>query len=63
MLIEEEKKRIRWQDYTGTVLWMIGKLFGQDNWKIESYVELEYPELKDKRTAEEIKADIVRKLG
>lgn len=62
ILISEEQKRIRWQDYTGTVLWMIGKILGKDSWKIDSYVEMAYPGVKDERTAEEILQDLERKL-
>lgn len=63
-IILEERHRQRWQDYTASALWMIGRMFAGDSWGLPAYTELAYPNLvkKDKRTAEEIKGDLLRRL-
>ena len=53
-----------WQSYTGTALGMIGRLLGGEDWKLESYVEMAYPETstEDTRSPEQIKEDIIARL-
>lgn len=50
------------RDYTATVLWGIGKLLGRDGWAMKSYIEMAYPEVEDKRSAEQIKKDLLKRL-
>ena len=59
-----ERRRQFWESYTATVLGMIGKMLGGDEWKLDSYVEMAYPDAakKDTRSAEEIKNDILARL-
>jgi hypothetical protein len=61
-MILDERRKQKWQDYTATSLWMIGKALAADNWKLESYMEFAYPQMVDRRTPDQIKADIVRRL-
>lgn len=62
--INEARRKTFWADYTATVLGMIGKALAGDSWKLNSYVEMAYPDLlpQDKRNADDIKADILAKL-
>ena len=62
--LKARKRETLWQSYTGTVLWMIGKVLARDSWTVPSYVELAYPgEIKvDTRSADQIKADILQRL-
>lgn len=43
---------------------MIGKVLGGEDWKLESYVEMAYPETStaDTRSPEQIKEDIIARL-
>lgn len=61
---EEERRRQLCADYTATTLGMIGKLLGGETWTMPSYIEMAYPDKAaiDTRSAEEIKADILRRL-
>lgn len=64
VMINQYRRQQLWQAYSATVLGMIGKILGGDNWKLQSYVEIAYPESvqADNRSAEQIKQDIVKRL-
>lgn len=60
--MDQEEREILARDYTATVLWGLGKLLGRDGWTMSSYIEMAYPEIEDKRSAEQIKRDLVKRL-
>lgn len=60
--MDEEGREALARDYTATVLWGIGKILGRDGWAMKSYIEMAYPEVEDKRSAEQIKKDLLKRL-
>ena len=64
IMVSQYRRQQLWQAYTATVLGMIGKIMGGENWKLQSYVEMVYPGRieTDTRSAEQIKEDIVKRL-
>lgn len=53
-----------WRTYTATVLGMIGRMLGGENWTLASYVEMAYPEMMntDTRSAEEVIEDLKKRF-
>ena len=64
MLVNQYKRQQYWQAHTATVLGMIGKMLGGESWKLQSYVEIAYPDSiqTDNRGAAQIKEDIIKRL-
>ena len=64
--MEDDNRNILYQDYSATCLGMIGRMMGGEDWTLQSFVEMAYPEDKkvnDKRTADEIIRDLIERLG
>ena len=64
MAIKQQRRTEFWQTYTATVLGMIGKTLAGENWTLQSYVEMAYPDHLqiDTRSAEQIKEDIIKRF-
>ena len=66
-MIQDDNRSILYQDYTANMLGVLTQAFakahGADNWQAPSFLEMVYPdELKDQRTAQDIKNDILSRL-
>jgi len=65
MLLQEDLERERYEVYANQCLWTIAAglySLGGQTLSMPQYVELIHPEMKDTRTAQEIKDDIVKRL-
>lgn len=62
--MEERKREVFWQDYSATVLGMIGKVLAGDKWGLQSYVEIAYADqIVDERTPQEIIDDLKERFS
>lgn len=61
-MLKEEQHQEAWQEYTATMLWSIGKMFGKDEFPMPSYEEFLHPTVKDTRTGQDIVGGLVNKL-
>lgn len=54
----------KWQDYSASALWMLGRIVGGEVWSLQPYVEFAYPEkVTDNRTTAQIKEYILGRLA
>ena len=54
----------KWQDYSASALWMLGRIVGGEIWSLQSYIEFAYPEkVTDNRTTAQIKEYILGRLA
>lgn len=58
------RRKELWRTYTATVLGMIGRMLGGENWMLASYVEMAYPEMMntDTRSAAEVIEDLKKRF-
>lgn len=58
------RRKELWRTYTATVLGMIGRMLGGENWTLASYVEMAYPEMMntDTRSAAEVIEDLKKRF-
>ena len=64
-MLDDDYRRINYEDYTATCLGMIGRILGQDKWNLPPFIEMVYPDLKkrDNRTGEEIIKGVIERLS
>jgi hypothetical protein len=62
-MLEDDTREKVWRDYTATALYIIQKGLFQDHNQFPSYMDMVYPDKVDKRSAEQIKADLIKALG
>lgn len=64
LAIKQQCRQEFWQMYTATALGMIGKALAGENWTLQSYVEMAYPDKinLDNRSAAQIVEDIKKRF-
>ena len=61
-MLHEQSRERAWQDYVATMGWCIARTMYKD-FPVPSFYDLTEDKPEDNRTAEEIKAEVLRALG